>query len=87
MLKLILFLFLLFIFVTVYSFKKRIDNILDALFPPKQKRNTSNQPEELVKCATCGVYLPKHDAVKKIKFNGEIIYFCSKECKNNYKKG
>ncbi len=87
MFKLLFFLFLLFLFITLYSFKKRVDNILDAIFPKKHTPNSSKHPEELVQCATCGVYLPKHAAVKKIKFNGEVIYFCSVECKKNYKKG
>ncbi|AEA33531.1 PP0621 family protein [Hippea maritima] len=89
MLKILFFIFLLFLFVTIYSFKKRVDNILDAIFPPKNKTrrssNQNSQPEQLVKCANCGVYLPKSDAVKKIKLNGEIIYFCSEACKREYK--
>ena len=85
MFKLLFFLFLLFLFVILYSFKKRVDNVLDVLFPPKNKRKgDANNPDVLVKCLNCGVYLPKSDAVKKIKLNGEILYFCSEQCKKEY---
>ncbi len=86
MLKLLFFLFILFLFITIYSFKKRVDNILDTLFPPKDKKRgfTKNEPDILVKCLNCGVYVPKQDAVKKIKLNGEILYFCSERCKKEY---
>ncbi len=87
MLKILFLIFLLFLFVTIYSFKKRIDNILDVLFPPKNKRKgDENSPDVLVRCVNCGVYLPKSDAVKKIKLNGEILYFCSEQCKKEYSK-
>ncbi|WP_025209664.1 PP0621 family protein [Hippea sp. KM1] len=90
MLKILFFLFLLFLFVTIYSFKKRVDNILDAIFPPrdkaKQNNNRNNRPEQLVKCANCGVYLPKSEAVKKIKLTGGVVYFCSEQCKKEYGK-
>ncbi len=85
MFKILFFLFILFIFITIYSFKKRVDNILDNLFPPKNKGYDKRSPEELVRCLNCGVYIPKQDAVRKIKLNGEVLYFCSKECKDNYK--
>ncbi len=85
MLKLLFFLFLLFLFITLYSFKKRVDNILDTLFPPKNKKGyDKKEPEVLIKCLNCGVYVPKQDAVKKIKLNGEILYFCSEKCKKEY---
>ena len=85
MFKILFLIFLLFLFVTIYSFKKRIDNILDVLFPPKNRRKGDrNSPDVLVKCLNCGVYLPKSEAVKKIKLNGEILYFCSEQCKKEY---
>ena len=88
MLKLLLLLFILFLFISLYSFKKRIDNVLDTLFPPKEKRRglDKKDPDILIKCLNCGVYVPKEDAVKKIKLNGEILYFCSEDCKREYSK-
>ncbi len=85
MFKILFLLFILFIFITVYSFKKRIDGILDNLFPPKEK-GSSGQMEELVRCANCGTYIPRSQAVKKFSFRGSGPYFCSAECKEEYYK-
>ncbi len=88
MLKLLFFLFILFLFITVYSFKKRIDGILDTLFPSKEARKgsaNSNEMEELVRCANCGVYVPKSQAVRKLRLKQGPLYFCSDKCKEEYK--
>ena len=41
--------------------------------------------DEMVSDPHCHVYIPKHDAIKA-KVAGKTLYFCSKECKNNYFK-
>ncbi len=84
MFKILFLLFILFIFITIYSFKKRIDGILDGLFPPKDRRSSDMDVEELIRCANCGTYVPKSQAVKKISFRNPPVYFCSEKCKKEY---
>ncbi len=88
MLKIIFLIIVLFIFITVYTFKRKIDGVLDSIFPQRNeaKHNNSDSLEELVKCANCGVYVPKSAAVKKIRLKGDDLYFCSKKCKDEYQK-
>ena len=86
MFKIILLIIILFVFVTIYSFKKKIDNILDGIFPSRSSNKNKEGPEELVKCQNCGVYVPKSSAVKKIRLRGDDLYFCSQKCKEEYKK-
>ncbi len=88
MLKIIILIIVLFIFITIYSFKKRIDSILDSIFPTKNKgvHRNSTDLEELIQCANCGTYVPKSQAVRKIRLRGDDLFFCSKECKDSYKK-
>jgi len=77
---------ILFIFITVYSFKKKIDGILDSFFPSRnQHRTNKGNLEELVQCANCGVYVPKSQAVRKIRLKGDDLYFCCVKCKEEYK--
>ncbi len=86
MFKILFLIIILFIFITVYSFKKKIDGILDSIFPGRNARKTDkNELEELIQCANCGVYVPKSQAVKKIRLKGEVLYFCSPKCKEEYK--
>ncbi len=86
MFKILFLIIILFIFITVYSFKKKIDGILDSIFPSKnQHRTNKGDLEELVQCDNCGVYIPKSQAVKKIRLKGEDLYFCSPKCKEEYK--
>ncbi len=86
MLKIIFLIIVLFIFITVYSFKKKIDGILDTLFPKQNSQNSKNgELEELVRCENCGTYIPKSSAVKKIRIRGDVLYFCSQKCKKEYK--
>jgi uncharacterized protein len=88
MLKIIFLIVVLFIFITLYSFKRKIDDVLDSLFPQRnvKHQNKNSNLEELVKCANCGTYIPKSSAIKKIRIKGDDLYFCSKECKAEYKK-
>jgi len=56
---------------------------------PSSDKKKSNSPwqieDELVKDPMCNIYVPKSKAIKA-KINGQIHYFCSKECKKNYIK-
>ncbi len=86
MFKLLFLILILFIFITIYSFKKKIDGVLDSLFPSrKPNRKDDKELEELVQCANCGVYVPKSQAFKKVRLKGEDLYFCSSKCKEEYK--
>jgi len=86
MFKIIFLIVILFIFITIYSFKKKIDNVIDSIFPPKEKKDGKKELEELIKCANCDTYIPKSEAYTKITFTGQKIYFCSQKCKEEYKK-
>lgn len=37
----------------------------------------------MVKDLNCQTYIPKRDAVR-LERNGEILYFCSRECRDSY---
>ncbi len=86
MFKILFLIIILFIFITVYSFKKRIDGILDSFFPSKNRhKSDKSELEELIQCDNCGVYVPKSQAIRKIRLKGEDLYFCSPKCKEEYK--
>ncbi|MCD6320359.1 MAG: hypothetical protein J7M03_06730 [Candidatus Desulfofervidaceae bacterium] len=74
--------YILLIFGIYYLFK----NIFKS---PSSKKKRSNLPwqieDELVKDPMCGIYIPKSKAIKA-RVNGQIHYFCSKECKKSYIK-
>ena len=86
MFKILFLIIILFIFITVYSFKKKIDGILDSIFPSKNREKKSKDSlEELVQCANCGIYVPRSHAIRKIRIKGDDLYFCSSKCKEEYK--
>ena len=41
--------------------------------------------EEMVRDAQCGVYVPVSTAIKR-RVRGKTVYFCSRECEDNYHK-
>ncbi|MCC7499447.1 MAG: YHS domain-containing protein [Bryobacterales bacterium] len=58
------------------------------LFLPPQNRPSSNAPEipltgELKRDPVCGIYVPATTSFKKT-VNGEVVYFCSAECRDKY---
>jgi uncharacterized protein len=64
-------------------------------FMPKnkeeEKRETVTEDgvrvnDVMVKDPSCGVYLPKGDAVKE-RIKGKTHYFCSGDCVENFRKG
>jgi len=58
--------------------------------PPKasQKKGYGETviEDEMVKDPSCGVYIPKKEALEK-KIKGQKYYFCSKECFEKFKQG
>ncbi|MBW2039488.1 MAG: YHS domain-containing protein [Deltaproteobacteria bacterium] len=42
--------------------------------------------KELVQDPQCHTYIPKETALKA-QINGEVYYFCSRECLDKFKKG
>ena len=57
--------------------------------PDKSSRSFPKKPasissEDLVKDSYCGTYVPVSEA-QKMTINGEVLYFCSKECMEKYK--
>ncbi len=88
MFKIIFLIIVLLIFLFIYSAKKKIDAFLDNMFPKNNNRvhNAGNNEEELIKCENCGTYIPKSQAVKKIRIGKKPLYFCSEKCKKEYKE-
>lgn len=40
---------------------------------------------KMVKCTVCSTYFPSSEAVGK-KINGDMLFFCSEDCRKEYKK-
>ncbi len=61
-------------------------NFIKALISPKKsnKSKNNNLAEDLVEDPYCGTFIPKSSAIEK-KSGGEKLYFCSKECWQQYK--
>jgi YHS domain-containing protein len=78
--------FFIFLFYLLYSFLKKI---FKSLFKEKdrefQKSSRKLSEKELVKDPQCGIYVVKNPTFT-LKNGGETIYFCSKECMDQYKK-
>jgi YHS domain-containing protein len=80
MIKLLL---LILLFFVGYSF-------FQALFPsgPKgggKRDNSKAKGEEMVQDPQCGTYLPLSEALKTT-IRGQHYYFCSRNCRNLFKK-
>jgi YHS domain-containing protein len=61
-------------------------NLIKALISPKKngKSRNNNSGEDMVEDPSCGTFIPKSSALEK-KSGGEKLYFCSKECWQQYK--
>ena len=63
--------------------------VVQALFrkPQKPRRpgNRTREGETMVQDPQCGAYLPLSDAIG-CKVAGTQFYFCSKKCRNQYRK-
>ena len=43
-----------------------------------------DEPENVIKCANCGVIIENpEEAIKDEKY-GEVFYFCSEQCRNEF---
>lgn len=42
------------------------------------------EPDQMVQCAYCGIYVPQMDAIRKKK-RGEAYYLCDEKCLEAYK--
>ena len=47
--------------------------------------HNSEQVDEMVQDPVCKVYVPKKEALTAV-FSGEMFYFCSKECREKFRK-
>lgn len=56
--------------------------------PQIGRRSADNSPSadsgKMVKCETCGLYIPENEAVTR-HVQGRTEYFCSQDCKNKKK--
>ncbi|PLX91508.1 MAG: hypothetical protein C0619_07355 [Desulfuromonas sp.] len=63
--------------------------VVQALFrkPPNARRpsNRTREGETMVQDPQCGAYLPLSDAITA-KVAGTQLHFCSKKCRNQYRK-
>ena len=61
-------------------------NLIKALISPKKndQSKNNNAGEDMVEDPYCGIFIPKSSAIEK-KSGGEKLYFCSKECWQQYK--
>ena len=59
-------------------------NLIKALISPKKSNQSKDSAEDMVEDPYCGTFIPKSSALEK-KSGGEKLYFCSKECWQQYK--
>ncbi len=81
MVRLILFLLLLFLIYTVFAALRQFLTGRSGKLPPEKTR----RGEDMVRDPQCGVYLPRSEAVRKT-IGGRPHYFCSKECRNAFRE-
>jgi YHS domain-containing protein len=87
---LIRFLLPLFAFLLVRAVIKTIvktfGQVMNAPDPAEQPPRAANFPSggELKKDPVCGTYVSQSAAVTK-KFGGELVHFCSPECRDKYR--
>ena len=81
-----LFLFLVLIFL-IYYFLKAASSALTG--QPKisrgknKKHNGHDAWDELVQDPSCGVYIPRREAIRH-RVGKKEVFFCSEECKNKF---
>ena len=73
----------LIIYFTIIYF---VINLIKELISPEKSNESknNNSSEDMVEDPYCGTFIPKSSAIKK-KAGGEKLYFCSKECWQQYK--
>lgn len=61
-------------------------NLIKALISPRNSNQSkhNNSGEDMVEDPYCRTFIPKSSAIEK-KSGGEKLYFCSKECWQQYK--
>jgi uncharacterized protein len=62
---------------------KGMGEIFEASNPPAQKPNPPPASGPLKRDPVCGTYVPADNSVRKT-VEGEILYFCSPECRDKY---
>ncbi len=49
----------------------------------RKKRNSKNEPEDLVQDPYCKTYIPRGSALRK-KVGGQMLHFCCDRCLKSY---
>jgi uncharacterized protein len=80
MLKLIFFIGLVYIGIKVFTLWKRLNAAVNRTVPGQAKGVID---DVMVKDPYCNVYFPKRNGIS-LKSNGQVFYFCSKECKERF---
>jgi len=80
-------LFLLFLFLAIYVASTVLSVVWRLFNPPRRSvpREKSQRGEDMVRDPECGMFLPKGDALAA-SIAGEQHYFCSKECREQYRR-
>jgi len=82
MIRFLIFLLLIFLGYTLFDMIRRSLTGQGRREKPPQKTRLG---EDMVRDPHCGTYLPVSDAVSA-RIEGKTHYFCSKECRDAYKK-
>lgn len=72
---LLFFVFILVVYLAIRFTLKRVRELRAASAEAETLKNKP-EPEEMVACATCGLHLPKHEAICEVSEAGERC-FCS----------
>ncbi len=72
-------LFIILIFILYYLLRFLFKN--SAL--SREKRNSKNEPEDLVQDPYCKTYIPRGSALRK-KVGGQMLHFCCDRCLKSY---
>ena len=70
-------------FIVIYIAITYIKNLIS--FLKKDKKKQDEPGDEMVEVACCGTFVLKSETLEK-KSGGKRLYFCNKECWNEYKK-
>ncbi len=76
--------FLVFLFFGYFFYKVVIKG--ESFFRSKKNRKDSSSPgnvEKMEKDPVCGTYVPEKTSLK-LKSEGEVFYFCSEKCRDEY---
>jgi len=78
-------LILLLVSVVAWAFWRFMDGVIEVFGGTTRQRRQRSSPMKLVREPVCGTWVPPAESLA-LRTGSEIHYFCSAECRDNFRK-